>query len=40
MQRIRQSVLETEAADAMLNNLNDEGIKYIKVLKLIRPINS
>ena len=37
--RIRQRVLETdsltEAADAMLLNRNDEGIKSIKVLELI-----
>ena len=31
---IRKHVLETKAADAMLNNLNDEGIKFIKVLEL------
>ena len=28
-------VLETEAADAILNNLNNESIKFIKVLELI-----
>ena len=32
--QIRKHVLETKAADAMLNNLNDEGIKFIKVLEL------
>ena len=31
---ISKHVLETKAADAMLNNLNDEGIKFIKVLEL------
>ena len=34
MLQIRKHVLETKAADAMLNNLNDEGIKFIKVLEL------
>ena len=36
--RIRQHVLETEAADAMLNNLNDEGIKSIQIYELIGQI--
>ena len=30
--RIRQRVLETEAPDAMLNQLKEEGFKSIKVL--------
>ena len=33
--QIRQSVLEMEAADAVLNNLNNKGIKSIKVLEFI-----
>ena len=36
--QIRQHVLETEAADAMLHNLNDKGIKSIEVYELIGQI--
>ena len=36
--QIRQHVLEMEAADSMLNNLNDKGIKSIEVYELIGRI--
>ena len=34
MLQIRKRVLETKAADAMLNILNDKGIKFINILEL------
>ena len=34
MLQIRKHDLETKAADAMLNILNDKGIKFINILEL------